>query len=78
MDIEDLNLQGKSCRFCPYYYQRAVQEKSQLILMPYQYILDSTIQHRLELDLKNSIIIFDEAHNIESVAEEGCSLKLSS
>jgi len=31
----------------------------------------------MEVQLDNSILIFDEAHNIESVAEECSSLELS-
>lgn len=29
------------------------------------------------LNLKNSILIFDEAHNIDSLAEEGSSFEMS-
>ena len=31
----------------------------------------------MEFDLDNSIIIFDEAHNIEKIAEQGCSYQIS-
>lgn len=46
--------------------------------MPYNYILDPTICEKMKIKMENSIIIFDEAHNIENTAEEGSSLSLNS
>ena len=46
--------------------------------MPYNYLLDSKIRKVMDqFKLQNSIIIFDEAHNVESVCEEGVSFELS-
>ena len=77
LDIEDLCQEGKSQRFCPYYFQRLLQEKVQLILMPYNYIMDPRIRGLLEIRLNQAILVIDEAHNIESTAEEGCSYTFS-
>ena len=38
--------------------------ESELLLMPYNYIMDYHIRSRLNLDLQESVVIIDEAHNI--------------
>ena len=38
--------------------------------MPYNYLLDSKINSVYRLELEDSILIFDEAHNVEGVTEE--------
>ena len=45
--------------------------------MPYQYILTPSMRETMEINLKNSIIIFDEAHNIGKAAEEAMSFEIS-
>ncbi len=35
-----------------------------IVFMPYNYMLDSTIRDNFCINLERSIIIFDEAHNI--------------
>ena len=48
-----------------------------MILMPYNYVLEPSITKLMDLSMRNRILIFDEAHNIESVAEDGSSFKIS-
>lgn len=38
--------------------------KVNILLIPYQYILSPYIRKTIKLDLKKSIIVFDEAHNV--------------
>jgi Rad3-related DNA helicase len=38
--------------------------------MPYNYLLDDKYREGAKIDLKNCIIIIDEAHNIKGFAEE--------
>ena len=45
--------------------------------MPYNYLLDGEISSKMKFIIENSILIFDEAHNIESVCEDGASFELS-
>jgi Rad3-related DNA helicase len=42
--------------------------------MPFNYLLDWMLFEHNNFNLKNSILIFDEAHNVDSLAEEGSSL----
>jgi Rad3-related DNA helicase len=48
-----------------------------LILLPHNYLLEEGISKTTGVDLKNAILIFDDAHHIESTAEEGSSITIS-
>lgn len=66
-DIEDLLSQGKSHQFCPYYAAKKLAEtKASVVFMPYNYLLDGALRKTHQLKLEQSVLIFDEAHNIES------------
>lgn len=45
--------------------------------MPYNYIVDPKIRENYKIDFENSIIILDEAHNIEKVSEDVASFDLN-
>ena len=47
-----------------------------VIFMPYNYLVDEKIRENFEIDFQNSIIIFDEAHNITSTCEETASFQI--
>lgn len=44
--------------------------------MPYNYLIDEKIRENFDIAQANSIIIFDEAHNIAQVAEETASFEI--
>jgi regulator of telomere elongation helicase 1 len=46
-----------------------------VIFLPYNYLTHREYRIMLNKYLDNSIIIFDEAHNVAQVAEEGYSIK---
>ncbi|KAK6588019.1 helicase [Cryptosporidium xiaoi] len=79
-DIEDLKSlalsSSDSSYFCPYYATREIENVCNVVLLPYNYLLDSITRQNLKMDLRNSILILDEAHNLESVAEEAYSYDL--
>ena len=76
-DIEDLAKLGKSNQICPYYLARSKLTQVDIAIIPYHYILTPSIRRKLPLKIENSIIIFDEAHNLERICEEIMSFKLS-
>lgn len=45
--------------------------------MPYNYLIDKKLRRGMNLDLKNSIVIIDEAHNICSAAESAESIEIN-
>ncbi|KAL9550370.1 hypothetical protein PS6_005585 [Mucor atramentarius] len=67
-DIEDMVQLGKKVRGCPYYAARKLYEGAEVIFCPYNYIIDPVIRKILDINLKDSIVILDEAHNIEDAS----------
>jgi Rad3-related DNA helicase len=49
---------------CPYYLSRATQDKADVVFLPYNYLIDEGSRKAQGIDVRNSIIIFDEAHNL--------------
>ena len=63
-DIEDLVTAGKRAASCPYYASRSAVSLAQLVVLPYNTLLHAATRKALGLNLKNSIVIIDEAHNL--------------
>lgn len=64
MDIEDLVKLSLKEKSCAYYSSRSVVPDSQLIMVPYQILFNKTTREQCGIDLKNNIVIIDEAHNL--------------
>ncbi|PKI71046.1 hypothetical protein CRG98_008627 [Punica granatum] len=64
MDIEDLVHLGHSIGTCPYYGSRSMASVADLVILPYQSLLSKSSRDSLGLNLKNSVVIIDEAHNL--------------
>ena len=69
MDIEELVGESQKNMVCPYFKTRKDSESATLLMCPYNYLLDPGTRKSLNASLENSVIIFDEGHNIESVCE---------
>lgn len=76
-DIEDLHKFGKSAEVCPYFLNKERVKSADLILMPYNYLIDEKIRENFDINYKNSVLIIDEAHNIGGVCEEVASMDIS-
>lgn len=76
-DIEDLGDLGNELRICPYYSARKGVELTEIISLPYQMIFQDTTRRILNLDMKDAIIIIDEAHNIIDTITSMYSLKIT-
>lgn len=63
-DIEDLYTIGEKHKMCPYYASRDALPGVEVITLPYQYLLSETTRKAMKLDLKNNIVVIDEAHNL--------------
>ncbi len=80
LDIEELVSLGQSRKICPFYFTKSQIQNADIIFIPYNYLFDKeTRKNSLgEVDFLNSVIIFDEAHNLESFASESASFDLNS
>lgn len=78
VDIEDLIQMGNKQKFCPYYMSRDLQKNADIIFLPYNYLLDPKARRAQKLDLRNSVIILDEAHNVEHICEDSASFQIKS
>jgi regulator of telomere elongation helicase 1 len=80
MDLEDLVELGKQHKICPFYYTRSQVETAELILVPYNYLFDKDARETTlsTIPWDNAVVIFDEAHNLESFASESASFDLTS
>ncbi|XP_023560106.1 regulator of telomere elongation helicase 1 isoform X3 [Octodon degus] len=77
LDIEDLVKRGSKHKVCPYYLSRNLKQQADLIFMPYNYLLDAKSRKAHNIDLKGTVVIFDEAHNVEKMCEESASFDLT-
>ncbi|PVU96159.1 hypothetical protein BB559_002471 [Furculomyces boomerangus] len=64
LDIEDLVKVGNEMEVCPYYGARQAIQAAQIVFIPYNLLLVQDSRESLGLDLTNSIVIIDEAHNL--------------
>ncbi|VAH23357.1 unnamed protein product [Triticum turgidum subsp. durum] len=64
LDIEDLAQIGRKIGTCPYYGARDMVRSADLVVLPYQSLLLKSARESLGLNLKNSVVIIDEAHNL--------------
>lgn len=78
LDIEDIVRIGKKLKCCPYYASKELMQNADIVFMPYNYLLDPKIRKANKVDLNNTIIILDEAHNVEKMCEESASTQISS
>jgi Fanconi anemia group J protein len=72
-DLEDLVKVGRKLKACPYYASRELKNAAQLVICPYNYLVDPRIRKAMEISVKNQVVVLDEAHNIEDSAREAVS-----
>lgn len=72
-DIEDLGAYGKKHKCCPYYMTKKESVESDIIFIPYGYLIDPTIRESNDIDLTDTIVMLDEGHNVNRVCEDSAS-----
>ncbi|TVU34335.1 hypothetical protein EJB05_16166 [Eragrostis curvula] len=76
-DIEDLVTIARSKGPCPYYISRELSKSVDILFAPYNYLIDPGNRRSLNsIPWDNAVLIFDEAHNLESICADAASFDL--
>jgi hypothetical protein len=57
---------------------RTLLPDADILFVPYNYLIDPIARKAIGISLENAVLIFDEAHNVESVASEAASYAVTS
>uniref|UniRef100_A0A0N5B5H1 DNA helicase n=1 Tax=Strongyloides papillosus TaxID=174720 RepID=A0A0N5B5H1_STREA len=77
-DIEELNEYGTTNHICPHFAAlKLFRNGADIVFCPFNYIIDPKIRDRMGIDLENSIVILDEAHNIENFSRSSSSFNFT-
>lgn len=76
--LEGLRNYGKEQGMCPYFLARHAIQNAKIIVYSYCYVLDPKIADIVSKEIpRNTVVVFDEAHNIDNVCIESMSVKLT-
>ena len=76
-DLDDLKEFGRQKGWCPYFLARHVINHAKVLVYNYQYMLDPKVAGMVTRELESeSVVVFDEAHNIDNVCIEALSVSL--
>ncbi|CAB3408073.1 unnamed protein product [Caenorhabditis bovis] len=65
-------------QLCPYFCStRVLTQDADIIFCPFSYLVDPIIRNSSDVHMKNSIIILDEAHNIEDTCRDAASFSFT-
>ncbi|KAL1719631.1 helicase C-terminal domain-containing protein [Schizophyllum commune] len=63
-DIEELAATGRASGICPYFGSRKAIDQAELVTLPYNLLFQKSAREALGIDLKDQIVVIDEAHNV--------------
>ncbi|KAI5726255.1 hypothetical protein M8J77_025871 [Diaphorina citri] len=76
-DIEEVVNESKTIKACPYYASRAAVKHAQMIVLPYNILLHKSTREMCKINLKDSVVVIDEAHNLLDMIESIHSCQVS-
>lgn len=75
--MQDLRAFGKEKGWCPYYLARRMIQCANVVVYSYQYLLDPKVAGIISKEMqRESVVVFDEAHNIDNVCIEALSVRV--
>ncbi|CAH1134222.1 unnamed protein product [Ceutorhynchus assimilis] len=76
-NLDEIKQYGRDRNWCPYFLARFAIVHANIIVYSYHYLLDPKIAEVVSKELaKESVVIFDEAHNIDNVCIDSMSVKI--
>jgi DNA excision repair protein ERCC-2 len=77
-DLDSLREYGRRKGWCPYFLARYSTMHANIVVYSYQYLLDPKIADLVSKEFsKKSVVVFDEAHNIDNVCIDAMSLTIT-
>ncbi|MGH0120997.1 UNVERIFIED_CONTAM: hypothetical protein FKN15_070189 [Acipenser sinensis] len=77
-NLDDLKSFGRRRGWCPYYLARYSILHANVVVYSYHYLLDPKIADLVSKELaKKSVVVFDEAHNIDNVCIDFMSVNIT-
>jgi len=77
MDIETIASLGQKLSICPYYASKDAVRPADVVTLPYPLLFHQGTREAMQLDLKDSVILIDEAHNVVETVRSVYSSTLS-
>lgn len=75
--LQDLKVFGKMKGWCPYFLARHMVQFANVVVYSYQYLLDPKVASIISKEMqRESVVVFDEAHNIDNVCIEALSVSV--
>ncbi|KAJ9543229.1 hypothetical protein OSB04_022936 [Centaurea solstitialis] len=75
--LQDLRVFGKEKGWCPYFLARHMVQFANVVVYSYQYLLDPKVAGIISKEMqRESVVVFDEAHNIDNVCIEALSVSV--
>ncbi|KAK9508669.1 hypothetical protein O3M35_006172 [Rhynocoris fuscipes] len=76
--LDDLKQYGQKNRYCPYFATRNAVMYADIVIYSYHYLLDPKIAEVVSKQIpRNTVVVFDEAHNIDNVCIDSMSVKIN-
>ncbi|XP_030765568.1 general transcription and DNA repair factor IIH helicase subunit XPD [Sitophilus oryzae] len=76
-NLDDIKQYGRDRNWCPYFLARFAIIHANIVVYSYHYLLDPKIADVVSKELaRESVVIFDEAHNIDNVCIDSMSVKI--
>ncbi|CAG7833873.1 unnamed protein product [Allacma fusca] len=77
-NLNALKNYGQEKGWCPYFTARFAISHASIVVYSYHYLLDPKIAEIVSKELvKSSVVVFDEAHNIDNVCIDSMSVKIN-
>ena len=70
LGVKDYVKVGKNHNMCPYYLMKTQVQNCDVAVIPYNYVIDKDLREQTGIQFEDSVIIFDEGHNLNQYCED--------